>query len=103
MTLFARADGLGEVDVLVPHHAHAEGVDERVALVAGVEDGLAADVRQAEAVAVAADAGHHAGTTRRVSGWSIAPKRRESMTPIGRAPMAMMSRTIPPTPVAAPW
>ena len=24
-------------------------------------------------------------------------------TPIGRAPMARMSRTIPPTPVAAPW
>ncbi len=26
-----------------------------------------------------------------------------SATAIGRAPMAMMSRTIPPTPVAAPW
>ncbi len=25
------------------------------------------------------------------------------MTATGRAPMAMMSRMIPPTPVAAPW
>lgn len=48
--------GLGQVDVLVLHHADAAGVDERVALVAGVEDDLAADVRQAEAVPVAADA-----------------------------------------------
>ena len=43
------------------HHADAERVDERVAEVAGVEDGLAADVRQAEAVAVAADARDDAG------------------------------------------
>ena len=42
-------------------HAHAEGVDERVAGVAGVEDDLAADVGQAEAVAVAADARDDAG------------------------------------------
>ena len=41
--------------------AHAERVDQRVALVAGVEDDLAADVRQAQAVAVAADAGDDAG------------------------------------------
>ena len=39
----------------------AQRVDQRVALVAGVEDDLAADVGQAEAVAVAADAGDHAG------------------------------------------
>ena len=42
-------------------HADAERVDQRVALVAGVEDDLAADVGQAEAVAVAADAGDDAG------------------------------------------
>ena len=42
-------------------HAHAQRVDQRVAQVAGVEDDLAADVRQAQAVAVAADAGDHAG------------------------------------------
>ena len=39
----------------------AERVDERVAEVGLVEDGLAADVGQAEAVAVAADAGHDPG------------------------------------------
>ena len=49
---------LGEVQVLVPQHADAERVHQRVAGVGLVEDGLAADVRQAEAVAVAADAGH---------------------------------------------
>ena len=42
-------------------HADAERVDQRVALVARVEDDLAADVGQAEAVAVAADAGDDAG------------------------------------------
>ena len=31
------------------------------------------------------------------------PKRSPSRRAIGRAPMAMMSRRIPPTPVAAPW
>src|SRR5699024_7692149 len=41
--------------------------------------------------------------TRWVSGWSTAPNRSWSMTAMGRAPMEMMSRTIPPTPVAAPW
>ncbi|MGX1156045.1 hypothetical protein RKD39_003623 [Streptomyces albogriseolus] len=59
--LVARAGRLGEVDVLVPHDADGTGVDQRVALVAGVEDDLAADVGQAQAVAVAADAGDHAG------------------------------------------
>ena len=42
-------------------HADAERVDQRVAGVGLVEDGLAADVGQAEAVAVAADAGHDPG------------------------------------------
>src|SRR4051794_13040428 len=41
------------------------------------------------------------GSTRAVSGASARPKRRESMTAIGRAPMVRMSRTMPPTPVAA--
>ena len=54
--LVAGAGRLGEVDLLVPHHADAERVDQRVAGVRRVEDRLAADVRQAEAVAVAADA-----------------------------------------------
>ena len=59
--LVAGAGRVRQVDVLVPHHADAERVDQRVALVARVEDDLAADVRQAEAVAVAADAGDDAG------------------------------------------
>ena len=33
---------------------------------------------------------------------SMGPKRSESITAIGRAPMVKMSRRIPPTPVAAP-
>src|SRR5580704_10365366 len=33
----------------------------------------------------------------------IGPKRRESRTAMGRAPIVKMSRRIPPTPVAAPW
>ena len=37
---------------------------------------------------------------RRQSG---APKRRPSRSAIGRAPIATMSRRMPPTPVAAPW
>ncbi len=43
------------------------------------------------------------GSTRWVSGASAGPNRSESITATGRAPMARMSRTIPPTPVAAPW
>nr|BFF19383.1 hypothetical protein GCM10025730_29040 [Promicromonospora thailandica] len=46
--LVAEAGRVGEVDVLVPQHAEAERVHERVALVGAVEDELAADVRQAE-------------------------------------------------------
>ena len=59
--LVADAGRLGEVQVLVPEHADAERVDQRVAEVGRVEDRLAADVGQAEAVAVAADAGHDPG------------------------------------------
>ena len=59
--LVADAARLGEVQVLVAEHADAQGVDERVAEIGLVEDRLAADVRQAEAVAVAADAGDDPG------------------------------------------
>ncbi len=59
--LVADAGRLGEVQVLVLEHADAQGVDQRVAEVGLVEDRLAADVRQAEAVAVATDAGHDPG------------------------------------------
>ena len=81
------------------HSALTSGLPE----VRRVEDELAADVGQAQAVAVAADAGHHPGRTRRVSAASAGPKRSGSITAIGRAPIEMMSRTMPPTPVAAPW
>ena len=43
------------------------------------------------------------GSTRRVSGASAGPNRSGSMTATGRAPIVRMSRTMPPTPVAAPW
>jgi hypothetical protein len=43
------------VQVFVAQHADGESVDERVGLVDRVEVGLAADVGQAEAVAVVAD------------------------------------------------
>ncbi len=58
--LVAHARGAAAVHVLVPHHADAQRVDQRVALVGRVEHDLAADVRQAQAVAVAADARDHA-------------------------------------------
>ena len=59
--LVADAGRLGEVEVLVAEHPDAQGVDQRVAEVGLVEDRLAADVGQAEAVAVATDAGHDPG------------------------------------------
>ena len=48
------------MQVLLAQHADAQRVDQRVAGVARVEDGLAADVGQAQRVAVAADAAHDA-------------------------------------------
>jgi hypothetical protein len=58
--LVAGAGRGGEVDVLMAQNAHGQSVDQRVRLVGGVEDGLAADVRQTERVAIAADPGDHA-------------------------------------------
>ena len=57
----ADAAGGRQLDALLRHHAEAQRVDERVALVGRVEDDLAADVGQAQAVPVAADAGDDAG------------------------------------------
>ena len=59
--LVADSAGVGQVQVLVAEHADRERVHQRVRLIHRVEPGLAADVRQAEAVAVEADAAHHAG------------------------------------------
>ena len=53
--------GIREVDILVPHRADAQSVDQRVAQVRRVEDDLTADVGQAQAVAVATDPRHHSG------------------------------------------
>ena len=50
-----------DLQVAVPHHAHAERVDQRVSRVARVEVQLPADVGQAEAVPVEGDAADHAG------------------------------------------
>ena len=92
-----------ELQIGVPHDAHARDVDQRVARIAGVERQLTADIRQAQAVAVERDPPTTPGSTRRVSAASAGPNRSESSTATGRAPIARMSRTIPPTPVAAPW
>ncbi|CAM5616929.1 hypothetical protein SANTM175S_08685 [Streptomyces antimycoticus] len=85
------------------HHTHAERVDQRVALVAGVEDDLAADIGQAQAVAVAADARDHTGQHPLGVGVVGGAEAQRVHQATGRAPMARMSRTMPPTPVAAPW
>ena len=77
----------------------AHRVDEAVVRVGLVEDGLAADRRDA-------DASSRSGRCRRRRGgsaWSGSPNRSPSRIAIGRAPIATMSRRIPPTPVAAPW
>ena len=48
--------GGGQMNILVPHRADAQGVDQRVAGVRRVEDDLATDVGQPETVAVTTDA-----------------------------------------------
>ena len=58
--LVAGAGGVGQVDVLMAQHAHAQGIDQRVLLVGGVELGLSADIGQPQGVAVGTHAGHHA-------------------------------------------
>ena len=84
----------------------AEDVDERVAGVRLVERDLAADGRDADAVAVAGDAGDDAfddAPRPRAVRAVERPKRSEFISAIGRAPIVKMSRMMPPTPVAAPW
>ena len=111
----ARAAGLAIKDFVFADQAEREGVHQRVAAVTGLELGFAAQVGHAEAVAVAGDAADHAFDDGVVLGDELAlsalrparsvmgPKRSESMTASGRAPMVKMSRRMPPTPVAAPW
>ena len=52
----AGAGGLGVEDFVFADEAESEGVDQRIAAVAGLEFGFAAEVGHAEAVAVAGDA-----------------------------------------------
>ena len=58
--LVADAGSGGPHELIGLEHPQRHRVDERVVTVGGVEDGLAADVRDADAVAVAADAAHDA-------------------------------------------
>ena len=84
------------MQVLDPHRADAQGVDQRVARVGRVEDHLAADVGQARGSCRSRRRpATTPGSTRAVSGASAGPKRSGSATAIGRAPIAMMSRTMP--------
>src|SRR5699024_8737219 len=46
--LVAQARGIGQTDVVMAKDTHGQSVDQGVALIDGVEDGLAADVRQAQ-------------------------------------------------------
>jgi hypothetical protein len=98
----ADALGLGEEDAVGFGKAGGKGVDEDVAVVAGVELDFAADRRHAEGIAVAADAGDHAGDEMAGLRDDRAPKRSAFIAAIGRAPMVKTSRRMPPTPVAAP-
>ena len=105
----ADAAGRAARDLLVPQHAEAKDIHQRVALEAFVEINLAADRRDADAIAVVRDAGDHAGEEpaigfrHSVESPVIGPKRSELSKNSGRAPIVKMSRMIPPTPVAAPW
>ena len=87
--------------------AEAEHVDERIAGVPVVERDLAADRRNADAVAVAGDAGDDAfDDAPRARAVGTVQRRRSaasSSARSGRAPIVKMSRMMPPTPVAAPW
>ena len=100
------ADALARAldDLVGPGDAEAEHVDQRIAGVALVEVDLAADRRDADAVAVAGDAGDDAFERCGARcGRSSGPKRSAFSSAIGRAPIVKMSRMMPPTPVAAPW
>ncbi len=84
-------------------HADAHGVDQARLLVAVVE---APPRRRPWARRCSCRSGR-CRRPRGVNRWRLralvsSPKRSESSSAIGRAPIAMMSRTMPPTPVAAP-
>ena len=96
-------DGGRIEDLVLVGDADGHRVDQDVAVIGGVEIDLAADGRDADAIAVAADAGDDAADQVAHRGWSGRPKRSALRLAIGRAPMVKTSRRMPPTPVAAPW
>ena len=109
----AGASGLAIEDFVLAHHAERKCIHQRIAAVAWLKLRFAAQVRYAKAVAVAGDAAYHALNNGvilrdqfrldiRAQSW-MGPKRSESITASGRAPIVKMSRRMPPTPVAAPW
>ena len=100
----ADALGLGADQLVLAHEADAHRVDERIALVRGVEHDVAGHGRHADAVAVVADALHDTGDEPAHARCRRGcPKRSELSIAIGRAPIVKTSRRMPPTPVAAPW
>ena len=106
----ADAAGRAARELLMPQDAEAKDIDQRIAFETFVEIDLAADGRDADAIAVMRNAGDDAGEEPAVGLDDLAlllpvigPKRSELSRNSGRAPMVKMSRMIPPTPVAAPW
>ena len=102
-TLSPVPDALARRMSCVAEDSHSQSVDERVALVAGVEDCLAADVRQAEAVAVPADAADDAGED--TGGVRVVDLAEAQLVHHGHGTCTHGDdvATMPPTPVAAPW
>ncbi len=114
----ARAARLGEKQIFFLRDAQRQNVHQRIAGIARLECDFAADRGHAETISVVGDAAHHAVEKAPVARDcfsvgspealvsevldEIGPKRSESSTAMGRAPMVKMSRRIPPTPVAAP-
>ena len=107
------AAGLGVKNLVLDEQSERERVHQRISAITGFELRFAAEVRHAETVSVGGDATNDAFDDRVVFGDAsfgvdvrlfgvIGPKRSESITAMGRAPMVKMSRRMPPTPVAAP-
>ena len=102
-----------EKKFLAARNSERERVDQRIIRIARLENHFAAHGGHAETISVKSDAANHAvenvpvarnffGVARAPEPGAIGPKRSESSTAIGRAPIVKMSRRIPPTPVAAP-
>ena len=99
----ADASGGAEEDAVPRRDADRHGIHQRVAVVGGVEIDLAAHGRHADAVAVAADAAHHAVHDALGARVVRVAEAQRVQVGDGAAPMVNTSRMMPPTPVAAPW